>query len=655
MTAAMHGQRRRRAEQPDHDDAATAPPRADREAGALLALQRTAGNAAVGRLVAPIQRARFSDAQPKAATAPGGAGGGAGLEPAVRRPLERFFGTGFSDVRVHASSPAAPELGAAAYTQGADIHFAPGRFDPGSDRGQRLIAHELAHVVQQRQGRVATTGEQLGLPVNDDPSLERESDGAASAFVDGRARLARVVQFEFEDEQGYRGLQNAKEKEQYVELRNREFEQGQIKGAGAKGANADLVAYDRARLWIMEVKGTNLWQSRDNQTATGNVPAKQVYNALAGRFNKTIKATTLLSPERPVDIKVGDYVYEPIGQDGRSQLVIAVTGLNFDDAILEVHLDPLEGDGKVAGNDYEPHTLTEIINWLAVTVPGYRGSSTHVELGKKTGEVMRIKESWESHRAPDARSWFMADPESAAELEEIYQLARRTHPSDNRFDKLKQDVEVRLLPVLKALPEIQKTRFGKDTKAADWLKTQRAKNAGETDDVYLNAILGADTTYGVAPDLAANLVVLKRVHNRAVKAAKTQAKSVNTNTAPSRKRTVTTEIWNHIGNGELKSDGVPKGFHTLTGERPVARTDGARRDHPHGCYWSKVVSSTDPTKVKPDGSTFFPTAWTRQDIVDAIEYASEVRRGQLYETTKEAKTAGLQLWCNGDSYFPYFG
>jgi hypothetical protein len=79
-------------------------------------------------------------------------GSGQPLEPERRRDMERRFGHDFTAVRVHADSAAnasARDIGAQAYTAGADIVFAAGSYVPGTQDGQRLIAHELAHVVQQ--------------------------------------------------------------------------------------------------------------------------------------------------------------------------------------------------------------------------------------------------------------------------------------------------------------------------------------------------------------------------------------------------------------------------------------------------------------------------------------------------------------------------
>lgn len=80
--------------------------------------------------------------------------GGDPLPADVRAPFETAFGTDFASVRVHRGAHV-DALGARAYAQGEDLHFAPGAYDPTSASGRELIGHELGHVVQQRAGRVA--------------------------------------------------------------------------------------------------------------------------------------------------------------------------------------------------------------------------------------------------------------------------------------------------------------------------------------------------------------------------------------------------------------------------------------------------------------------------------------------------------------------
>ncbi len=112
---------------------------------------------------------------------------GKGLPKSVKGKMESSFGTDFSTVQLHTDSSQARELGALAYTQGENIHFASGQFDTGSQQGQALLGHELTHVVQQRQGRVQPTVQAKGLAVNDDRGLEKEADewGAKAARGEG--------------------------------------------------------------------------------------------------------------------------------------------------------------------------------------------------------------------------------------------------------------------------------------------------------------------------------------------------------------------------------------------------------------------------------------------------------------------------------------
>lgn len=99
-----------------------------------------------------------------------------GMPTNVQAKMESAFNTDFSNVKVHANSSKATEVGAVAYTQGTDVHFAPGHYNPSSSSGQKLLGHELTHVVQQSEGRVKPTGEVAGMPLNDSPALEKEAD-----------------------------------------------------------------------------------------------------------------------------------------------------------------------------------------------------------------------------------------------------------------------------------------------------------------------------------------------------------------------------------------------------------------------------------------------------------------------------------------------
>lgn len=100
--------------------------------------------------------------------------------------MEPRFGYDFSRVRVHADAAAArsgQEIGAAAYTVGNDIVFGDRQFAPDSPAGLRLIAHELAHVVQQGGGQ-RPAGPSCRMSSAWDPA-EREADRAADMATTG--------------------------------------------------------------------------------------------------------------------------------------------------------------------------------------------------------------------------------------------------------------------------------------------------------------------------------------------------------------------------------------------------------------------------------------------------------------------------------------
>jgi hypothetical protein len=96
--------------------------------------------------------------------------------PATPLPLAVGPGKDFTGVRVH-TDPSAAELGAEAYTVGEHIVFAPGRLEPGTERGRRLLRHELAHVAQQRGSASSPMGA-LTVGALDD-AAEREAEAVA--------------------------------------------------------------------------------------------------------------------------------------------------------------------------------------------------------------------------------------------------------------------------------------------------------------------------------------------------------------------------------------------------------------------------------------------------------------------------------------------
>ncbi len=111
---------------------------------------------------------------------------GHALDAQTRATLEPRLRSDFSAVRVHTDAAAAASaraVGALAYTVGRQIVFGAGRYDPGSKAGQRLLAHELAHTVQQdAHGAAVSPRLEIGAT---DSAAELEADRAADRVVAG--------------------------------------------------------------------------------------------------------------------------------------------------------------------------------------------------------------------------------------------------------------------------------------------------------------------------------------------------------------------------------------------------------------------------------------------------------------------------------------
>lgn len=105
------------------------------------------------------------------------------LPESIQTKMESVLNTSLSEVKVHANSSKATGVGALAYTQGTDIHIAPGHYNPNTSGGKKLIGHELVHVAQQKAGRVQPTGSVAGLPLNDSPALEKEADSKGAKAI----------------------------------------------------------------------------------------------------------------------------------------------------------------------------------------------------------------------------------------------------------------------------------------------------------------------------------------------------------------------------------------------------------------------------------------------------------------------------------------
>ncbi len=116
-------------------------------------------------------------------------GRGSALPDAIARRMEAGFGTPLSHVRVHADSEAdllTREMQSTAFTLGSDIYFSRGSYAPGTGGGQRLLAHELAHVAAGHTATGAGGGLTIGHAA--DPAEAQADAMADSVLRNMRAR-----------------------------------------------------------------------------------------------------------------------------------------------------------------------------------------------------------------------------------------------------------------------------------------------------------------------------------------------------------------------------------------------------------------------------------------------------------------------------------
>ena len=149
----------------------------------LRKLQGLYGNQYVGRVIQAKRAGQQSGEVNEQSVQSGLRGGGKPLDTTTRSLFESRFGQDFGQVRIHTDTQAAESaraINARAYTVGQDVVFGAGQYRPERSTGQELLAHELAHTIQQRAPR-------LGAPsLSPHSSSEQAADHAAKEALHGR-------------------------------------------------------------------------------------------------------------------------------------------------------------------------------------------------------------------------------------------------------------------------------------------------------------------------------------------------------------------------------------------------------------------------------------------------------------------------------------
>ena len=192
------------------------------------------------------------------------------LDRTTRDFMEPRFGHDFSKVRVHSDAAAqesARDLSAHAYTVGNNIVFGAGRFATGTPDGQRLIAHELTHVVQQ-----SGAGMSAGI-------LQREHDGSTDSVT--KARLSK-------DDQA---KSNTGRFNTYVDLMNG-FQDLAVAAVRRHGAGLDSVRFGNDlnrshRLLLGQIRAVLI--KAQEQDKDKRISAAAAWPALSSQLQKAVE------------------------------------------------------------------------------------------------------------------------------------------------------------------------------------------------------------------------------------------------------------------------------------------------------------------------------------------------------------------------------
>ncbi len=152
---------------------------------AVQQMQQTVGNTAVQRFLAQRSGSGPSEIDDDTANAINQQrGSGQKLDEGMATKAGATMGQDFSSVNVHTDSQAdqlSNQLGAKAFTTGNDVFFKAGEYNPASQDGQQLIAHELTHVAQQGAAAPTVQGK---MAVNDpNDQYEAEADHVAETVM----------------------------------------------------------------------------------------------------------------------------------------------------------------------------------------------------------------------------------------------------------------------------------------------------------------------------------------------------------------------------------------------------------------------------------------------------------------------------------------
>jgi hypothetical protein len=187
------------------------------------------------------------------------------LDTATRSLMEPRFGHVFSGVRIHTdtkAAEAAQTINALAFTVGRDVAFGAGQYVPGTSTGQRLLAHELTHVIQQRAApctaRVSADGGAAGVGITT-PAKKSEVNRQGEPGFGNKPRAltpAEVKKFKSWE----KGVDDALDvMTPFIRTRGNAFLDQWLTQMISAKSEAQAPAEEEKDYWIVALLGNLLW------------------------------------------------------------------------------------------------------------------------------------------------------------------------------------------------------------------------------------------------------------------------------------------------------------------------------------------------------------------------------------------------------------
>jgi len=352
------------------------------------------------------------------------ANGGQALQDSTRQQFEGFFGTDLGDVRVHADAKAAElsrTLGADAFTVGSNVFFGAGKFSPGNDSGNNLLAHELTHVVQQSSGanrrinpdavRISRSPIGNGVihrSISSEEAIMTTSAGGLFVAFNGLLTAAKDLFMSLKDEKSdsEKLLRSCQVLRNSSDITSSSLKIVVAAGGGMAGAITQAIPGIGLIVSFMSLMENLLTQ------IVPLIHARKTANATLGELNKKAAGFRPGSPE-DINVKVNISAVKRVIQESSWKLGIVITKAVLDAVAIGGQIANLSVVGApvgmvmtlaAVGSKVFVGAVDTVGNWVAEhksakAEVAYDAAKKKLEAAKESGDTGAIDDAQKAHDA----------------------------------------------------------------------------------------------------------------------------------------------------------------------------------------------------------------------------------------------------------------